>query len=125
MGDFSALMTDPSAGSLCQLSAWKDARVVAKCGEGDEGDGEEAKVVVDHRDEGQEGEVGVVDLESGGEEEEEKKSTDGDEGKEVEEEERRRENEDNVPGYHDTGSPTHEEPAEHIEINGAGTDAQT
>lgn len=86
MGEFSALVTDPSAGGLHQLAAWKDARVVV--GEGDEG------------------EAGGVELESEGEEEEGR--SDEDEGME----EGTRENED-IPSATDAGS-LHLETAEHF-----------
>lgn len=64
MGEFSALVTEPSADGLQQLAAWKDARVVVQPPQSDDGE--------------------VGELEGG----EEERSSDGDEGGTVEEGER-------------------------------------
>lgn len=80
MGEFSALVTDPSADGLQQLAAWKDARVVVQPGmSGGEGEEEE--------------EAGAGEPESGGEVEE--RGSEENEGRaEEEEEEGRRDNGD-------------------------------
>lgn len=86
MGEFSALVTDPSAGGLDQLAAWKDTRVVACPGEGDEG------------------ENGGEELESEGEEEEGESDTETEGRTEVVEEEGTRENGDMPTSTTDAGS---------------------